>query len=83
MIDKDKKDLNKPWRTPGENKKHAVVVKDPKTGKRRIVRFGDPNMDDYLKHKDEKRRKNFHERMNCSEKKDRTKPGWWACNYSW
>lgn len=83
MIDKDKKPLNKPWRTPGEAKKYAVVVNDPKTGKRKVVRFGDPKMDDYLKHKDEGRRKNFKSRHNCSEKKDKTKPGWWSCNWSW
>lgn len=83
MNDKEKRPLNKPWRTPGKAKKYAVVVKDPKSGKRKMVRFGDPKMDDYRKHKDEGRRKNFKSRHNCSDKKDKTKPGWWSCNWSW
>lgn len=36
--------LNKPFKTPGGPKKSAVYVKDPKSGKVRIVRFGDPNL---------------------------------------
>ena len=36
--------LNKPFKTPGGRKKSAVYVKDPKSGKVRIVRFGDPNL---------------------------------------
>jgi hypothetical protein len=86
MIDKDSKELNSPWRTPGGTKKYAVVVKDPKTGDRRVVRFGDPKMDDYRKHKDPKRRKNFHERMNCAsdpKAKDKTRPKYWSCKWSW
>ena len=35
---------NKPKKTPGKNKKFAVLVKD-KNGKDKIVRFGDPNME--------------------------------------
>lgn len=44
MRVKEKKTLNKPFRTPGAKKKFAVYVKDPSTGKVKIVRFGDPNM---------------------------------------
>lgn len=86
MIDKDKKPIGQMWRTPGERKKWAVVVKDPKTGKRKIVRWGDPKMQDYTQHKDPKRRKNFHERMNCDsdpKAKDKTRPKYWACNATW
>lgn len=86
MIDKDKKPVNKPWRTPGERKKYVVVVNNPKGGGRKIVRFGDPKMDDYLKHKDEGRRRNLKARMNCAtdpKAKDKTRPKYWTCNWSW
>lgn len=38
----DNRALNKPWKTPGERKKSAVCVADG--DKKKIVRFGDPNM---------------------------------------
>jgi hypothetical protein len=34
-------------------------------------------------HGDAKRRENFRSRHNCDEKKDKTTPGYWSCNYSW
>ena len=80
---------NKPKKTPGKNKKFAVLVKD-KNGKDKIVRFGDPNMEHHSEggkkgsgHCDAKRRENFRSRHNCDEKKDKTTPGYWSCNYSW
>lgn len=36
--------LNKPFRTPGASKKSAVYVRNRKTGKVNIVRFGQPGM---------------------------------------
>jgi hypothetical protein len=78
---------NKPKRTPGESKKFAVVVKDGDTDK--IVRFGDPSMEHYKEgssdrgHGDEDRRADFKSRHNCDEKKDKTTPGYWSCNWSW
>jgi hypothetical protein len=36
--------LNKPFRTPGASKKRAVYVRNQKTGKVNIVRFGQPGM---------------------------------------
>ena len=36
--------LNKPFRTPGKSKKFAVYVKNRRTGRVQVVRFGDPNM---------------------------------------
>jgi hypothetical protein len=51
--------------------------------KEAIVRFGARGYDDYLQHKDEKRRANFKARHNCSDKKDKLTPGWWACNFNW
>lgn len=68
--------LNKPFRTQGGPKKFAVYVQNP-AGKVVIVRFGDPNME--IKRDDPKRRKAFRDRHNCSEKKDRTTPGYWSC----
>ena len=40
-------------------------------------------MEDFLQHKDPKRRASFKARHKCSEKKDKLTPGWWACNYNW
>ena len=79
---------NKPKKTPGKNKKFAVLVKDG--DKDKIVRFGDPNMEHHSEggkkgsgHGDAKRRENFRSRHNCDEKKDKTTPGYWSCNWSW
>ena len=68
--------LNKPFRTKGGAKKFAVYVKNS-SGNVVIVRFGDPNME--IKRDDPKRRKAFRDRHNCSEKKDKTKAGYWSC----
>ena len=79
---------NKPKKTSGGAKKFAVLVKD--NGKDKIVRFGDPKMQHFKEgskgkagHGDEDRRKNFKSRHNCDEKKDKTTPGYWSCNWSW
>ena len=85
-VDKQSKHLNKPWRTLRGPKKYAVVVNDPETGKRKLVRFGDPLMDDFLKHKDLVRRKSFRARQKCDTDpyaKDKTRPKYWVCNWSW
>ena len=68
--------LGKPFRTQGGPKKFAVYVRNS-SGKVIIVRFGDPNME--IKRDDPKRRKAFRDRHSCSEKKDRTTPGYWSC----
>ena len=36
--------LNKPFRTPGKSKKFGVYVKNRRTKRVQIVRFGDPSM---------------------------------------
>ena len=57
-----------------------VYVKDPKTGNVKKVTFGSSMPDamgDSEAHK--KRRKSFGDRHNCSDKKDKTKAGYWAC----
>lgn len=67
--------LGKPSR--GDVKKFKVYVKDPKTGNVKKVNFGDPNME--IRRDNPDARKNFRARHNCSDKKDRTKAGYWSC----
>ena len=66
----------KPFRTPGERKKFAVYVKSS-SGKIKKIRFGDPNMK--TRASNPARRKSFAARHKCSEKTDRTTPGYWSC----
>lgn len=71
--------LNKPKR--GGSKKFFVYTKNPKTGKVIKVSFGAAGGGQNLAVKldDPKRRKAFADRHKCSTKKDKTKPGYWAC----
>ena len=68
--------LGKPKR--GGAKKFYVYVMNPKTKKVQKVSFGGTTG---LKAKinDTEARTNFAKRHNCAEKKDKTKPGYWAC----
>lgn len=68
--------LNKPFYTPGEKKKSAVYVRNPK-GTIIKVRFGDPNME--IKKDNPERRKNFRARHNCDTATDKTTPRYWSC----
>lgn len=54
---------NKPKRTPGKNKKFAVLAKEGE--KVRLVRFGDPNMT--IKKNIPARRKSFRARHGCDK----------------
>ena len=72
-----KKELNKPFRTPDGPKKFAVYVKDPETGRVKIVRFGDPSME--IKRDNPERQRNFRARHKCDEAKDPTTPKYWSC----
>tara|TARA_Y100001973_G_scaffold36546_1_gene54961 strand:+ start:617 stop:895 length:279 start_codon:yes stop_codon:yes gene_type:complete len=36
--------LNKPFRTPGKSKKFGVYVRNNRTNRVQVVRFGDPNL---------------------------------------
>jgi hypothetical protein len=71
-------ELGKPKR--GSGGKAYVYVRDPKTGNVKKVSFGS-SMPDAMGDSEaaRKRRKSFGERHNCADKKDRTKPGYWAC----
>lgn len=68
--------LNRPFRTPGGPKKYAVYVKNKK-GNIIKVTFGDPNL--RVRGRSAARRKSFAARHKCSQKKDRTKAGYWSC----
>lgn len=73
----EKKSLNKITRTPGERKKFKVYIKNPKTGKIEIVRFGDPNME--IRRDDPDRLAAFRSRHNCDNATDKTTPKYWSC----
>lgn len=65
---KEKKVLNKPFRTPNGPKKFSVYTKNDK-GNVVKVNFGDPNME--IKRDDPARRKSYRARHGCD--KDRGK----------
>ena len=67
--------LNKPKR--GGKKKFYVYVRNPKTKKVKKVSFGAKGMTTGLR--DPKRSKSFEKRHRCTQKNDKTKPGYWAC----
>ena len=73
---KEKKTLNKPFRTPKGPKKFSVYVKNEK-GNVVKVNFGDPNME--IKRDDHNRRKNFRARHNCDNPGPKTKARYWSC----
>lgn len=75
----EKVSLNKPIRTPDGPKKFKVFVKDGDTVK--MVRFGDSKSSGLsIKNSSPARAKSFRARHKCSEKKDKTTPGYWSCN---
>ena len=68
--------LGKPKR--GGAKKFYVYVMNPKTKKVKKVSFGGTT-GLTAKINDSEARTNFAKRHNCADKKDKTKPGYWAC----
>lgn len=77
MIEEEKQpELNKP--KAGGPKKYYVYVKDPKSGNIKKVSWGDTT-GLKIKLNDPEARKSFAARHQCSTKKDKTKPGYWAC----
>ena len=66
---------NKPKRTPGGNKKFAVLAK--KGNQIRIIRFGDPNME--IKKDNPERRRSFCARHKCDTAKDKFTARYWSC----
>ena len=74
---KDKKVLNKPFRTSKGPKKFSVYVKNDK-GNVVKVNFGDPNME--IKRDDPARRKSFRARHQCDTNPGpRWKAKYWSC----
>ena len=74
---KDKKVLNKPFRTSKGPKKFSVYVKNDK-GNIVKVNFGDPNME--IKRDDPARRKSFRARHQCDTNPGpRWKAKYWSC----
>ena len=76
IAEKEKKTLNKPFRTPSGPKKFSVYVKNEK-GNVVKVNFGDPNME--IKRDDPDRRKSFRARHNCDNPGPKTKARYWSC----
>jgi len=74
---KNNKKLNKPMRDSSGGKAYKVYVKDPKTKKIKTVRFGSGGL--RAKINDKKARNAFAARHKCSQKKDKTKAGYWSC----
>ena len=76
--------LNKPFRTPGKSKKFAVYVKNKRTGRVQVVRFGDPKMK--IKSNIPARKRSFMARHGATLKKVRGQkslaPVYWAIK-SW
>ena len=68
--------LNKPIRTKSGPKKFAVYVKNAK-GNVVKVNFGDPGLS--IKRDNPERKKAFRARHKCSQKRDKTSPGYWSC----
>jgi hypothetical protein len=73
---KEKKALNKPFRTPNGPKKFSVYVKNDK-GNIVKVNFGDPNME--IKRDDPNRRKNYRARHHCESPGPKWKANYWSC----
>jgi hypothetical protein len=71
--------LNKPSLNSGSGKKWKVFVRDPKTGNVKKVTFGDKKGGLKGNWNDPEARASFAKRHKCAEKKDKTKPGYWAC----
>ena len=89
MVDKEKKELYKPFKSKAKNKKYSVYVKS-KTGGTRLLHFGDsryPQFKDklghysHLNHNDPQRRKNYYSRHGKATSKDSAK--YWAHKILW
>lgn len=74
--------FNKPKKAPnGDKHKYRVLAKDgDEIG---IVSFGARGYQDFLQHKDVKRRKSFRARMNCDKKHSKLTANYWVCHYNW
>lgn len=75
--------LNKPFKSWRKNKKLVVFVKNKETKRVNTIHFGDSRYKDFTEHGDKKKRRSFRARHQCSKKKNKTTPGYWACKELW
>jgi hypothetical protein len=83
VYDGEKVTLDNPSRVSDSDKKFRVYVDSGKKTadgetKAKKVEWGSPDYE--IKNDDPEASKSFRARHKCSEKSDRTKAGWWACN---
>lgn len=78
---KKKKDppIGKPMKNSGSGKKYKVFVRNKKTGRIKKITYGDSKGGLKGNWNNAEARSSFAKRHKCAEKKDRTKPGYWAC----
>ena len=81
--------ISEPTRSARKGKKYQVVV-ERSDGRKKTVAWGDNTREDYLVHKDDKRRDNFQKRFAGIKKKDgslaKDDPfgsSYYATKYSW
>ena len=84
----DNKPLYKPFKSKAKGKKMSVYVM--KDGKKRLINFGDANMEDFTQHKDEKRRKSYLARAKGIKNKqgkltwkDKNSANYWSIRVLW
>ena len=78
---KKKKDppIGKPTKNTGSGKKYKVFVRNKKTGRIKKITYGDSKGGLKGNWNNAEARASFAKRHKCDQKKDRTKPGYWAC----
>jgi len=84
------KQLYKPFKSKTKGKKMSVYVKNKKTGKPKLINFGDSNMKDFTQHKNEKRRKSYLARSGGIKdgkgnltKNDKNSANYWSRKVLW
>lgn len=85
------KTLYKPFRYKGTGVfKFSVYVKNEKTGKPKLIHFGDKRYEDFRQHKDQKRRKSYLARAKGIKDKEgrltwknKNTKNYWAVKYLW
>jgi len=84
------KTLYKPFVSKAKNKKYSVYVKNEKTGKPKLINFGDKRYQQYfdvlghyknLNHMDKKRRENYYSRHGPEKNKNTAK--YWSHKILW
>ena len=63
--------------------KYIVTIINPKTKRKKNIKFGSYNYKDYTIHKDPIRRENYRNRHKHDKINDNTKPGYYAYHLLW